>query len=320
MAATTAESPVFSEPEAPAGTEPPPLILIIDDSPDCIRTLSALIRDKGRVLFATEGLGGLALARQRRPDLILLDVEMPGLSGYEVCRQLKDDSSTRDIAVMFVTAHHSSFHEVAALEAGAVDFLTKPLAPAVVRARVQTQLTLKRQADALHRQAVQDGLTGVYNRRYFNEHLELEWRRHLRQRMPLGFALADIDHFKGFNDCHGHLEGDACLQQVAQALADSLRRPGEFVVRYGGEEFAVVMPHSGLADVQRFGERICCRVRELQRPHPASPTAGHVTLSVGVASLIPQPEMDSKALIALADRALYQAKQAGRNGVVVASG
>ena len=304
---------------AAIGTEPDrPLILVIDDSPESIRLLSGLILDKGEVLFATSGEAGLNLARQRRPDLILLDVEMPDLSGYEVCRQLKDDPDTCDIAVMIVTSHHSSAHEVQALESGAIDFLTKPLAPAVVRARVQTQLTLKSQADALHRQAMLDGLTGLYNRAYFHEHLELEWRRHQRQRAPLGFALLDVDFFKAFNDQYGHVAGDACLRRVAAALMASTRRPAEFVVRYGGEEFAIVMPNTPREEIGRFGDWICQQVQALAIPHRGSSAAPIVTLSAGLAVMVPAPDLGWSDLIERADRALYRAKQEGRNRAVVA--
>lgn len=319
----TAADPVQgASPASPAGTvatEPGrPLILIVDDSPESIRLLSGLILDKGDVLFATSGEAGLNLARQRRPDLILLDVEMPDLSGYEVCRRLKDDPDTRDIAVMIVTSHHSSAHEVQALESGAIDFLTKPLAPAVVRARVQTQLTLKSQADALHRQAMLDGLTGLYNRAYFHEHLELEWRRHQRQQVPLGFALLDVDHFKAFNDQYGHVAGDACLRRVAEALKASTRRPAEFVVRYGGEEFGIVMPNTPREEIDRFGEWICRQVQDLAIPHEGSSAAPVVTISAGLAVLVPAPDRTWSDLIERADRALYRAKQEGRNRAVVA--
>lgn len=319
---TAADPAQGASPASPAGTvaaEPGrPLILIVDDSPESIRLLSGLILDKGDVLFATSGEAGLNLARQRRPDLILLDVEMPDLSGYEVCRRLKDDPDTRDIAVMIVTSHHSSAHEVQALESGAIDFLTKPLAPAVVRARVQTQLTLKSQADALHRQAMLDGLTGLYNRAYFHEHLELEWRRHQRQQVPLGFALLDVDHFKAFNDQYGHVAGDACLRRVAEALKASTRRPAEFVVRYGGEEFAIVMPNTPREEIGRFGEWICRQVQELAIPHEGSSAAPVVTISAGLAVLVPTPDLTWSDLIERADRALYRAKQEGRNRAMVA--
>lgn len=291
----------------------PAVILLIDDNPESIRLLSGLIGDMGSVLFATSGREGLDQARRASPDLILLDVEMPGLDGYEVCRQLKQDAATRASSVIFVTSHHSSFHEVSALEAGAVDFLTKPLNPAVVRARVRTHLTLKRQTDTLARLAMHDGLTGIYNRAYLDEQLQLEWKRHQRSRMPLGFALMDIDHFKAYNDYYGHLQGDACLKAVAQALANSLRRPSEFVARYGGEEFGIVIPTIQDGELDQFGEWVCEQVRRLAIPHACSPVAPVVTISAGIAQWVPSPESSPEALVGLADQALYKAKQQGRN-------
>lgn len=295
-----------------------PLILLIDDSPDSIRLLSGFVRDLARVIFATSGAAGIALARSRHPDLILLDVEMPGLDGYQVCRQLKDDPQTQRASVLFVTSHHSSFHEVAAFDAGAVDFLSKPLTPAVVRARVQTHLTLKRQSDTLQRLAMLDGLTGIHNRAYLDEQLDLEWRRHQRQQMALGFALVDIDHFKLFNDHYGHQEGDLCLRRVAQTLAASSRRPGEFTARYGGEEFALLLPGLTGGALQRTGDRLCEQIRQLDIPHGRSLTAPVVSVSIGLASVMPTRDALPTLLVGLADKALYQAKLAGRNRAVVA--
>lgn len=303
----------------PAGSSSQePLILLIDDSPDSIRLLSGFVRDLARVIFATSGAAGIELARSRHPDLILLDVEMPGIDGYEVCRQLKDDPQTRGASVLFVTSHHSSFHEVAAFDAGAVDFLSKPLTPAVVRARVQTHLTLKRQSDTLQRLAMLDGLTGIHNRAYLDEQLDLEWRRHQRQQVALGFALVDIDHFKLFNDHYGHQEGDQCLRRVAQALASSGRRPGEFAARYGGEEFALLLPNLAGAELQRMGDRLCEQIRLLGIPHGRSLTAPVVSASIGLASLVPARDTLPALLVGRADKALYQAKLAGRNRAVVA--
>lgn len=297
----------------------PPLILLIDDNPDSIRLLSGLVRDMATVIFATGGEAGLELARLRRPDLILLDVEMPGITGYDVCRALKQDPVTRSASVIIVTSHQSSFHEVSAFEAGAVDFLSKPLVPAVVQARVQTHLTLKRQSDTLQRMALLDGLTGIFNRSHLNEQLELEWRRHLRHQFTLGFVLVDIDHFKAFNDHYGHQEGDRCLREVAQVLAASCRRPGEFVARYGGEEFAIVLPNIKPAELVGFGEWICQQVRDQRIEHKQSATSAVVTISVGLSCLVPSGASSQEQLLSRADQALYQAKNEGRNRAKVAS-
>lgn len=291
---------------------PDSIILIIDDSPDAIRLLGGMLKEQGQILFATTGESGLNLARQRQPQLILLDVDMPDMDGYDVCRHLKADPDTQDCAIIFVTAASTSESEIRALSAGAVDFITKPLNPPVVRARVQTHLKLQHQSAALAKLASKDGLTGLYNRRYFAEQLDKEFQRHKRQKLPLGLAMIDVDHFKPYNDGYGHLEGDNCLRCVADCIALTTRRPGEIAARYGGEEFIVILPYTALEDAARYGELLCQRIRELGIVHAYSPP-GVVTASVGVTSAIPEEGGSGQALVAAADRALYSAKAAGRD-------
>lgn len=300
---------VQDEPDSPADS----VILIIDDNPRSIKALSVIIRDFGEVMFATSGPAGIAMTMKTKPDLILLDVEMPGMNGYEVCRQLKSDVATRNSGIIIVTSHSSVEHEVAALEAGAADFITKPLNAPLVRARVKTQLLVKKQADELHRQVEQDGLTGIYNRRYFDETYVQEWRRHQRQRSPMSLALIDVDFFKAYNDHYGHQAGDECLRLVAQCLKSSLRRAGEFVARYGGEEFVVVLPYTDDDEAIGFGPWLCQQIRDLKIPHAHSEAAEIVTVSVGLASCVPSIHWNCAQLLKQADEALYQAKAAGRD-------
>ncbi len=297
----------------------PNLILIIDDSADTIRLLSGMLKDQGQILFATSGEMGIGLAQSRQPALILLDVEMTGMNGYEVCAALKADPATKECAVIIVTAHTGMDSEIRALEAGAVDFITKPFNPPVVRARVQTHLRLQQHTAMMRQLANRDGLTGLYNRRCFDEFLTQEFERHRRQRLPLALALIDIDHFKAYNDHYGHPQGDVCLQRVATAIDTVARRPGELVARYGGEEFVIILPHIDAHGARKYGERLCEVVRNLQLAHQASETAATVTISVGVASLVPTVESTTLQLIALADQALYQAKAAGRNRAIVST-
>ncbi|MCG2586325.1 diguanylate cyclase domain-containing protein [Massilia sp. TS11] len=293
---------------------PPALILIIDDDADAIRLLSGMIADQAEILFATSGEAGIQLARARRPQLILLDLQLGGIDGFEVCRRLRQDPDTSDCSIVFVTADSSPDAEVRGLEAGAVDFITKPLNPPVVQARVRTHLNLQRTAMLQAQLANQDGLTGLFNRRYVDQMLEREFQRHKRQQLPLAVAFVDIDHFKAYNDHYGHPQGDQCLREVAATLAASTRRPGEFVGRFGGEEFVAVLPYTGPADAQKYGERLCEQVRARALPHALAPTAPIVTVSVGVAALVPQPGQRAEDLLALADRAMYRIKQEGRNG------
>ncbi|APC19143.1 hypothetical protein BLL42_00320 [Pseudomonas frederiksbergensis] len=293
------------------------LILIVDDSVDTIRLLSGMLKDQGQILFATSGETGIRLAQERQPQLILLDVEMPGMSGYEVCAALKGDPSTSGCAVIVITAHTGVDSEVAALASGAVDYITKPFNPPVVRARVQTHLRLQQHNQLLLQLANRDGLTGLYNRRFFDEALAVEFERHRRQKMPLGLILIDIDHFKAYNDHYGHQGGDECLKRVSAAIGATTRRPGEVVARYGGEEFVVILPHTGTDDLQKHGEWICKQVRSLNLEHQSSATASSVTISAGLACIVPNQSDSMQQLIAAADQALYQAKSTGRNRAVM---
>lgn len=293
-------------------------VLIIDDSPVNIKLLRGLLQDDCRIQFAMDGETGIRLARERAPHVILLDVEMPGMDGFEVCRRLKADPTTSDSAIIFVTAHTGSAMEIAALEAGAVDFVSRPFVAQVIRARVRTHLTLRRQADLLQKLVRVDDLTGVFNRRYFNEQIAIEWDRHKRQKMSLGLAIIDIDHFKRVNDSLGHQGGDQCLRTLGLALKSATQRAGEVVTRYGGEEFAVIIPAADEAALQRYGDYICNRVRALALPNPGRPE-GIVTISVGLCSQIPTAEHTVSEFISAADAALYQAKYDGRNRFVVGS-
>lgn len=295
------------------------LILIIDDSVDTIRLLSGMLKDQGQILFATSGETGIRLARERKPQLILLDVEMPGMSGYEVCAVLKADPGTAGCSVIVITAHTGVDSEVAALASGAEDYITKPFNPPVVRARVQTHLRLQQHYHLLLQLANQDGLTGLYNRRFFDEALASEFERHRRQKMPLGLILIDIDHFKAYNDRYGHQGGDECLKRVAAAIAATTRRPGEIVARYGGEEFVIILPHTGADDLQKHGDWICKQVLALNLEHQSSTTADRVTISAGLACVVPDQSGSIQQLIAAADQALYRAKSAGRNRAVMST-
>lgn len=304
-------------PESDAGSS---LILIIDDSVDTIRLLNGMLTDQGKILFATNGEAGIRLAQLQQPALILLDVEMTGMNGYQVCAALKADPSTQDCAVIIITANTGMEHEIAALEAGAVDFISKPFNPPVVRARVQTHLRLQQQAALMRQLANRDGLTGLYNRRYLDELLAQEFERHRRQQLPLALAIIDVDHFKAYNDHYGHPQGDACLQAVANALDTLSRRPGERVARYGGEEFAVILPYTDAAEAEKYGQWICEQVQALQIPHQGSATAPTVTISVGLVSRVPTLECSTQQLVAAADQALYKAKADGRNRAILNNG
>ncbi len=295
------------------------LILIIDDNVNELRFLGNLIKDQGDVIVATSGEAGLFLASQRKPDLIITALVMKDVNGIEVCKRLKALRDTKDCAVIVVTSHENENSEVQALEAGAVDFISKPYSPPVVKARVKTHLSLSRHQTLLQNLADRDGLTEVYNRRYFEGQARVELKRHYRQQQPLTLALLDIDHFKAFNDHYGHLHGDACLREVAGAIHNGSRRPGEFVARYGGEEFVAVLPNTDVKDAHKYGRWICERVISLAIPHLKSTTVPFVSVSAGIVTITPDSTTTLDTLITAADSALYMAKQAGRNQYKVAA-
>ncbi|MFI8508631.1 diguanylate cyclase domain-containing protein [Pseudomonas sp. NPDC079086] len=271
-----------------------------------------MFRDECEIFMATDGEQALQTCRTVLPDLVLLDVHMDGLDGHEVCRRLKDDPETRDIPIIFVTAQGEEQDEVRGFELGAVDFIVKPINPVIVKARVNTHLTLKQQTDILRSFALLDGLTGVANRRKFDEELALDWRQCQREQAPLSVILIDVDHFKRYNDRYGHLQGDAGLQAVAKALGSAIRRPYDLLARYGGEEFACVLPNTNLIDAVKIAECMLESVRALKLEHLDSAVDQVLTVSLGVATIVPTAGTTSATVVAEADRQLYQAKQAGR--------
>lgn len=291
------------------------VILIVDDVPTNIQILADILKQDYRVLFATSGEQALTIAASREPDLILLDVMMPGIDGFTVCTRLKDDPLLRDTPVIFVTAMGEVEDETRGFEVGAVDYLTKPVSPPVVRARVRNHIELKQQRDLLRRIALVDGLTGIANRHQFDKALDREWRRTQRQGAPLSLIMADIDYFKGYNDHYGHGEGDTALRAVAQALKAQMLRPTDLAARYGGEEFVCILPETPLAGAEEVAERIRHAVEAQAIPHAASPDAPYLTLSLGVATAVEPTSASRESLLTLADRALYKAKKAGRNRV-----
>lgn len=289
-------------------------ILVVDDAMENVQILHQALRDEHEVLFALSGEKAIEVALAQQPDLILLDAVMPGMDGYAVCAALEASPRLQDIPVIFVTALSQPEDETRALEAGAVDFISKPFNVAVVRARVRSQLTIKRQADAMRELSLTDGLTGVANRRHFNDRLESEWRRCARANLPLSLIMIDIDHFKLYNDRYGHQAGDVCLQEVSAAMKRCAARPQDLLARYGGEEFILLLPQEGPEGAEAVAQRIQDEVRKLAVRHEASPTAPIVTVSMGLATAMPPLErQDANALIRSADANLYQAKQGGRN-------
>jgi diguanylate cyclase (GGDEF)-like protein len=295
--------------------EQPPVILIVDDVPTNVHILADALSRDYRIKVASNGREALAIAEKTQPDLILLDVMMPELDGYEVCRRLKANPLTQRIPVIFATARGEEADEEFGFRLGAVDYIAKPFKLTVVRARVSTHVRLKRQADRLEQLCHIDGLTGIPNRRKFDYQFESEWKRAVREGAPLSLVMLDIDHFKAFNDHYGHGSGDTCLQAVAHALARAAMRPGDLVARYGGEEFVALLPNADAEAALAIARRMRQYVADLAIPHAHSDAGPVVSVSIGCATAIDCAAIQPAALLEAADTELYRAKTSGRNQV-----
>lgn len=292
-----------------------PRLLVVDDQPTNIQVLYQILANDYQVLMATSGKQALALCESKQPDLILLDLIMPDMDGYEVCQALKKNTATKDIPVIFITAQTDESAEEKGLDLGAVDFISKPINPRIVRARVKTHLMLKAQSDLLRSWAYLDGLTGVHNRRYFDEHLNAEMGRAIRNHSAMSLVMLDVDFFKRYNDRYGHQAGDDCLRRVASSLKNSLMRPGDHIARYGGEEFVCLLPETGFAGAMQLAEQIRKEIIGQQIEHADSSVAPFVTVSLGVGSKPENVQGNASALMNLADTQLYKAKEFGRHRI-----
>ncbi|MBE9116133.1 diguanylate cyclase [Lusitaniella coriacea LEGE 07157] len=335
-------------PTSPTGGE----ILIVDDTPNNLRLLSTMLTEQGYVVRkALNGASALRSIKADPPDLVLLDVKMPQMNGYEVCQKLKAEDPINEIPVIFISALDEAMDKVKAFVVGGVDYITKPFQLEEVLARVENQLMLRQQKQQLteqnhrlqdeiekreqaelalkrtneelqqinqllYRLANLDGLTQVANRRRFDDYFEREWLRMRRDRRPMSLILCDVDYFKYYNDAYGHQAGDDCLRIVARAIDRAVKRPADLVARYGGEEFAILLPNTDSGGAMDVARQIRESVEECQIAHPQSEVSDRVTLSMGLTTLIPTIDISPDLLIATADRALYEAKNRGRNRMI----
>ena len=291
-----------------------PKLLLVDDVRANLLLLAKALGQEYDCRLATDGASALKQAFADPPDLILLDVLMPGLDGYEVCRQLKADSRTRYIPVIFLTNLSDEADEKVGLEAGAIDYIAKPFRLPIVKARVHNHLELKRRGDLLAELANLDSL-GILNRRGFDQKLAVEWNRAKRHGTSLALIWLDTDFFKAYNDHYGHPQGDACLRKVVGALQAVLRRASDFLARWGGDEFMAILADTPLNEAVNMAEKMRSQVAELAIPHKYSEVAPYVTISLGVASRVPGDNDSADDLVNDTDAALYRAKGAGRNRV-----
>ncbi|OCR02228.1 diguanylate cyclase response regulator [Oscillatoriales cyanobacterium USR001] len=323
-------------------------ILIVDDTPDNLRVLSSmLVNERGyHVRKALNGQIALIACEKTLPDLILLDINMPEMNGYELCTYLKQKEKTRDIPIIFISALDDVLDIIKAFHVGGSDYITKPFYVEEVLVRIENQLTIKRLQKQLKEQnnllieeiekrreaeqalrtaneklqhlASSDKLTGISNRRHLDEYLHREWLRGIQEQTCLSLIMCDIDYFKAYNDAYGHQAGDVCLQQIAQAIKSALKYPGDLVARYGGEEFVAILPNTSLEGAIKVAQNIQLEVQKLKIIHAQYPSSDLITLSLGISSKMPSLETSPESLIKDADTALYQAKKEGRDRYCIA--
>lgn len=292
------------------------MILVVDDVATNVQILAETLSPIYRIKVASNGVDALEIALREQPDLILLDIMMPKMDGFEVCQHLKENLITRKTPVIFLTGRNTESDEERGLNLGAVDYITKPFKIAIVKARIRNHVRLKQQADLLESLALLDALTHIANRRRFDETLVTEWKRAKRDESPLSLILIDIDYFKQYNDSYGHGAGDNCLQRTAAALTRNLVRPGDFIARFGGEEFVVILPDTDQKAALQVAENLRACIEKLGIPHNYPEPESAVTVSIGVATQLKiQEYFLPQTLFDAADNALYLAKESGRNRV-----
>lgn len=288
-------------------------VLVVDDQASNIQLIYQVLHNDYNVYMARSGNEALELIQSKCPDIILLDVYMPELSGLELCRILKDDPVYCDIPIIFITSFTDPTQEVECWEAGGVDFVQKPINQLTLSKRVKSHLTLKFQADALKRTANLDGLTGIYNRRYFDEQGQVLFSHSQQIQSAFTVVMFDIDYFKDFNDRYGHLIGDDCLKSVSNCMRNVICDEYKLFARYGGEEFILLISGQPLDQVRTLIESICQAVVALKIPHESSHCNDFVTLSAGAVLCEKTQLIQLKGLIDQSDKLLYEAKAQGRN-------
>jgi diguanylate cyclase (GGDEF)-like protein len=298
-----------------AGTGDKKSILVVDDERSNIMALTNMLASEYNVYAAKNGPDALDVAKEYLPDLILLDILMPDMDGYEVLSQLKADEDTQSIPVIFITGLDGSDNEEKGLKMGAVDYINKPFSVSVVTRRIRNQVQLQSQYDTIKHLSMTDQLTGLPNRRSFDHRMRLDWNRAKRDKTFLSVLIIDIDKFKPYNDQYGHLQGDTALQVVADAIGKTLKRSTDFAARWGGEEFIVLLPGNDANGSSEMAEKIRANIEDALIPCGADTLAAKLTASVGVNTASPQKDDSVLEFISAADKALYAAKDAGRNRV-----
>lgn len=295
-----------------------PTILVVDDMTTTILLIHDLLKDTYEVKIAKSGTKALEILESPNDiDLILLDIEMPDINGYDVCRKIKNNETIKNIPIIFITGRTSQEDEEYGLNLGAIDYITKPFNKAIVKLRIKNYLDLKIKNDMLEKLSMYDGLTNIRNRRFFDETFEKTFNEIKRDKKSLAVLMIDIDFFKPYNDNYGHGQGDETLRKVAKALEKTIKRPTDFVARYGGEEFVILLKDINKDGVEAVANNLLNAVRELKITHEFSKIENYVTISIGASFYNSSSDITKLELLLKADETLYNVKNSGRNNFAI---
>ena len=295
-----------------------PTILVVDDMTTTLLLLHDLLKDTYEVKIAKSGTKALEILESPNDiDLILLDIEMPDINGYDVCKRIKNNETIKNIPIIFITGRTSQEDEEYGLNLGAIDYITKPFNKAIVKLRIKNYLDLKIKNDMLEKLSMYDGLTNIRNRRFFDETFEKTFSEIKRDKKSLAVLMIDIDFFKLYNDNYGHGQGDETLRKVAKALEKTIKRASDFVARYGGEEFVILLKDINKDGVEAVANNLLNAVRELKITHEFSKIENYVTVSIGVSYYNSSSDITKLELLLKADETLYSVKNIGRNNFAI---
>lgn len=295
-----------------------PTILVVDDMTTTLLLLHDLLKDTYEVKIAKSGTKALEILESPNDiDLILLDIEMPDMNGYDVCKRIKNNETIKNIPIIFITGRTSQEDEEYGLNLGAIDYITKPFNKAIVKLRIKNYLDLKIKNDMLEKLSMYDGLTNIRNRRFFDETFEKTFNEIKRDKKSLAVLMIDIDFFKPYNDNYGHGQGDETLRKVAKALEKTIKRASDFVARYGGEEFVILLKNIDKTGLQTVAKNLLEAIRELKITHEYSKVEDFVTVSIGVSYCSCPDEITKTELLLKADETLYNVKNSGRNNFAI---
>ena len=295
-----------------------PTILVVDDMTTTLLLIHDLLKDTYEVKIAKSGTKALEILESPNDiDLILLDIEMPDINGYDVCKRIKNNETIKNIPIIFITGRTSQEDEEYGLNLGAIDYITKPFNKAIVKLRIKNYLNLKIKNDMLEKLSMYDGLTNIRNRRYFDETFEKTFNEIKRDKKSLAVLMIDIDFFKPYNDNYGHGQGDETLRKVAKALEKTIKRASDFVARYGGEEFVILLKDINKDGVEAVANNLLNAIRELKITHEFSKIENYVTVSIGVSYYNSSSDITKLELLLKADETLYNVKNSGRNNFAI---